>query len=263
MKRPSTAKIRELHKRHAKDRNAAAVTYTAKLRPLVKKLQVLTVAAVAKLPWPKDGAQDASTGSLASARKTAQSMFDKQATKLATEAVKVGQGIGYRWVDEDARKTFGINVGDLRKGSTTLTRNMKQAIEDNVSLIKTIPEKHFDRIESIVKDAFDQGKRAEDIADDIAETGDVTDRRAAFIARDQMAKVTSAANEDRLLTLGVEKYVWSTSQDERVRKEHADLDGQVFRFDDPPASGTDGEFLSPGFPINCRCVAIPAFDEVT
>jgi len=251
VKKPSVAARNQLHARHARDRNTLAVQYVARLRPLLASLKNITTRAIAALPWPRvDVAQDAAP-SVASARKSAEALFDRQADKLAKQAVLAAQGVGGRWVDEDARKTFGINVGDLRKGSSTMSRNMKQAIEDNVSLIKTIPAKHFDRIEKIIRDAFDKGKRAEDIAADIQETGEITDRRAAFIARDQMAKVTSAANEDRLLTLGVERYIWSTSQDERVRKVHAELDGLEFRFDDPPDSGTDGEPLSPGFPINC------------
>jgi SPP1 gp7 family putative phage head morphogenesis protein len=56
---------------------------------------------------------------------------------------------------------------------------------------------------------------------------------------------------------GFTKYQWTTSGDERVREEHVDLDGNIYRYDEP-TDEQDG--LQPGQPINCRCLAEPIFD---
>ena len=55
--------------------------------------------------------------------------------------------------------------------------------------------------------------------------------------------------------MGIKQYIWSTSGDERVRDSHAENDGKIFSYDDPPPTG------HPGDEINCRCVAIPYFGD--
>lgn len=49
-------------------------------------------------------------------------------------------------------------------------------------------------------------------------------------------------------------YVWETQQDERVRDEHANRQGDVFKWSNPPAGG------NPGSDYGCRCNA-RAFNE--
>lgn len=45
----------------------------------------------------------------------------------------------------------------------------------------------------------------------------------------------------------VQKYVWRTQHDDKVRPEHADREGKEFSVDSPPPDG------NPGQPYNCRC----------
>ena len=74
------------------------------------------------------------------------------------------------------------------------------------------------------------------------------------------ANVTRARHEDA----GIRSYTWRTSEDERVRESHQALDGQVFRYDDPPTDEDSGEAVNPGDAIQCRCTAdpvIPGYDD--
>jgi SPP1 gp7 family putative phage head morphogenesis protein len=81
--------------------------------------------------------------------------------------------------------------------------------------------------------------------------------RAKLVARDQVSKINGTLSEQRHKAAGAEKYEWSTSSDERVRPEHAALDGQQFAYDDP--DGGDGG-LKPGQAVSCRCVGLAVFD---
>ena len=72
-------------------------------------------------------------------------------------------------------------------------------------------------------------------------------RKARIIARDQTHKLNSLLTRLRNEQLGVDAYIWRTMRDDRVRKAHADREGKVFRWQDPPPDG------HPGYPINCRC----------
>lgn len=58
-------------------------------------------------------------------------------------------------------------------------------------------------------------------------------------------------NRLRQEDLGIERYIWRSQDDAKVRDSHAEHDDQVFRWDDPPAGGHPGEAH------NCRCYAEP------
>lgn len=81
--------------------------------------------------------------------------------------------------------------------------------------------------------------------------------RARLIARDQVGKFNSELTEVRAQAAGSPSYEWSTSGDERVRATHIELDGNVYRWDEPTGA-EDG--LQPGQPILCRCVSLALFD---
>mgnify|MGYP000210898992 CR=1 FL=1 len=63
--------------------------------------------------------------------------------------------------------------------------------------------------------------------------------------------------EERQTQAGIEEYVWSTSNDEKVRETHEELDGTTQRWDDPPVSEKNGDRNHPGGSYQCRCVAVP------
>ena len=50
-------------------------------------------------------------------------------------------------------------------------------------------------------------------------------------------------------------YIWRTRNDGKVRSSHADQEGRVFSWDDPPVGG------HPGKDYNCRCTAEPYYPE--
>lgn len=143
-----------------------------------------------------------------------------------------------------------VEEGNLQDALTLKTR-------ENVGLIKTIPEAYFQKIETRLLEGVVQGRTpARSLIEELQELGNVTKRRARFIARDQTAKLNAAMNRERNQALGIEEYVWRTSKDERVRESHARRDGKRFRWDDPPAGGP-AEGGHPGEAINCRCTAEP------
>lgn len=63
-------------------------------------------------------------------------------------------------------------------------------------------------------------------------------------------------NQLRQQDLGIERYIWRSQDDAKVRESHAEYDDQVFRWDEPPAGG------HPGQAHNCRCYAEPVSPDV-
>lgn len=124
----------------------------------------------------------------------------------------------------------------------------------NVSLITNIPEELLDQVEGVLADNF--GLRAEELAKLIQERLDVSDSRAALIARDQTLKLNGQLTQVRCANAGIEEYDWTTCGDEKVREEHEARDGKRYRFDNPPEDGNPGE------PILCRCTPYPVIPEL-
>ena len=191
-----------------------------------------------------------------SLNRVAQAMggIDKAAQRLADLAVQKN----LQAVDERLTASIKASVSVDISGALTMGGPIQAAVAEataaNVGLIKSIPTEYLEKVGKSVTDNFVEGIRWEDLAKDIERVGDVTESRAKLIARDQTSKMNGAFNEVRQTSLGIDQYIWQTSGDERVREEHAANDGQVFAWNDPPATGHPGE------DIQCRCVAIPYFD---
>lgn len=191
-----------------------------------------------------------------SLNRVAQAMggIDKAAQRLADLAVQKN----LQAVDERLTASIKASVSVDISGALTMGGPIQAAVAEataaNVGLIKSIPTEYLEKVGRSVTDNFVEGVRWEDLAKDIERVGDVTESRAKLIARDQTSKMNGAFNEVRQTSLGIDQYIWQTSGDERVREEHAANDGQVFAWNDPPATGHPGE------DIQCRCVAIPYFD---
>lgn len=129
----------------------------------------------------------------------------------------------------------------------------------NAQLITNVTDQAMFSVSMIVQNGVGGAKRVEDIADEIEATLGVSAGRARVIARDQVGKLYGQINAARQQALGIRKFTWRTVGDEAVRPEHAKLDGDVFRWDDPPDDGKFGKVL-PGEAIQCRCSGEPVID---
>lgn len=151
------------------------------------------------------------------------------------------------------RQSLKVDITGVLSRPSTIRDAMAAAVKANVDLITNIPEQYLEKLQAAIYEGMAKGLRYEDLAKEIERIGEVTESRAKLIARDQIGKLNSDFNRVRQTDLGIEEYEWSTSGDERVRDEHAELNGETFRWDSSPPDGHPGEA------VNCRCVAIPKF----
>ena len=158
---------------------------------------------------------------------------------------------------QDFDKSFQSVMGLIPiKLEPWLKEEMKHFTKENVKLIKSIPDNYFFQVETIVSRMIQQGKMTDDITEEIYKRYDVSLSRAALIARDQTNKFNGSLTQLRQQEVGITQYQWSTSDDERVRPEHAEREGKDFYWNDPPEDG------APGQAINCRCVALGIIEGV-
>lgn len=128
----------------------------------------------------------------------------------------------------------------------------KLFVNENVKLISSIPTDYFSRIEGIMNRNVRKGALVKDTAKEIKKALNISNNRAKLIARDQTNKLYGELQGLRQVGAGIEKYKWSTSQDERVRTSHIAKNRKIFSWNNPPS-----DTGHPGEDIQCRCVAIP------
>lgn len=118
----------------------------------------------------------------------------------------------------------------------------------NTQLIKSIGDDAAMNIERLVQDAVSRGTSTKALSKEIAKQADVTKKRAATIARDQVGKLNGQISKTRMKSAGIKSYKWQTMQDKRVREKHVALNGTIRTWDQSPI---------PGEEIRCRCGALP------
>ena len=167
----------------------------------------------------------------------------------------------YHWkrFEQTMRRPLGVKLLPVPRDPNNIAAMMRAAVEENVVYIKTIPGRYHQALErELLRLAYDP--KREFSRDAIQRI--VTDQfrsagwNAKRIAIDQSNKMFGQLNQVRQQQVGVERYIWRTQGDDRVRDEHAALEGTVHEWNLPPMP--DGH---PGNGILCRCVAQPVIEE--
>ena len=93
----------------------------------------------------------------------------------------------------------------------------------------------------------------------------LTRQRINLIARTEASKASTALTRAQSYELGLDWYVWRTSEDGRVRSSHSHLSGVLVKWTDPPSpellvgEKNLGRYHA-GEIFNCRCFAEPVID---
>jgi len=156
---------------------------------------------------------------------------------------------------ETARQLQAMGAGAAIRTAAT-AEQVDLFVSTNIKLIRSIETTALGRVENLVLQGVRSGARHEDLAAQIVSDLDVSYSRARTIARDQISKLNAELARVRQSQAGITHYEWLTTIDGRERKEHADNDGKIFAYDDPPM-----ETGHPGEDVNCRCQALPILPE--
>lgn len=188
---------------------------------------------------------------------------DGQYTRMARDAASMVNRANQNYHNELIGRVLGVNPVMVEPW---LNADMKVFINQNASLIKTLPFEGLADIEQMVYRDSSRKLSPPEMRAKIREQFDVTDGRARVIARDQISKFNANLSQKRQTNAGIDKYTWRTVQDGRVRDRHAHLEGKVFKWSDPPVTVTEGkragERNHPGEDIQCRCFPEPVIDHL-
>src|ERR1700733_12230258 len=158
---------------------------------------------------------------------------------------------------------LSLKTGVVPKGLEDVA---KATIEENVSLIRSIPSKFFELVSGSVYRSITTGQGLKDLVPSIEKYSGQTTRRAKNIALDQTRKAYNTINKQRMQAVNVKQFEWIHSYGgQSPRESHIKIDGVVFDFDkleeqQAKLGVPQSDRGLPGIPINCRCTMVPVID---
>lgn len=133
-------------------------------------------------------------------------------------------------------------------------------------LVDSIVNTYIEKLQIIVSNAVQRGTAMSEVKEEIKVLLNTTDKRAKFIARNEVGNLNGIITMRRQVDCGISVYQWSSSHDERVRPSHAEMDGKYFYWNSDKVGEINGIKVYPApkyhpcMDYNCRCVALPVID---
>jgi hypothetical protein len=124
------------------------------------------------------------------------------------------------------------------------------SLNENVGLIKSIPQQYLQEVEGTVMRGYSAGRDLETIVRELKALYPKAAGRAELIARDQSNKANAVVNRARQMELGITDAIWMHSHAGKVpRPDHVAANGKQYKV----AEGCliSGKLIQPGELINC------------
>lgn len=182
-----------------------------------------------------------------------QKRFNEAAPKLAdyfSQAVEKRSSTALKNILKEAGITVEFKM-------TAAQRDILHAtINSNVDLIKSIPSQYMTQVQGAVMRSVQTGRDLGTLAKELEDHYGVTKRRAAFIARDQNNKATSAMDRARRLELGLDESEWMHSgAGKHPRPTHVAMSGKRFKTSQGMWDPAVKRYVFAGCEPGCRCVS--------
>lgn len=188
-------------------------------------------------------------------------LFNLNAKPTAQKMVANSNDVSASSLSSSLKDLTGLTIGtDFIPKS--LTPVINASIAENVSLIKSVPDKYFSDITQSVMRSITTGNGLSDLVSDIQKYDAQTHRRVKNIAIDQTRKAYNNINKHRMMSVGYKKFKWLHSGGgQHPRKLHQAMSGNIYSFDDLPVIDENtGERGIPGQAINCGCTMTPVYE---
>ena len=170
---------------------------------------------------------------------------------------------------EAARK--GTGNGELyrylKSGiSPQMYQVMRRQIAENAMLISNTPYNIAYYVVNEIQEQYMGGNRPAGVLEMLMEQFPLASRnRVKLIARTEIGKASTTLTMAQAFDIGAEWYLWSTSEDQRVRSSHRHMEDVIVNFNDPPSpealigEKSYGKYHA-GNIWNCRCFCAPVID---
>lgn len=147
--------------------------------------------------------------------------------------------------------------------------------QENAQKVGKISERFRTKLSNAVSQGIISGKSEDEVIAMIkaqyVEGSQVlrSERALRQLVRDQTGKLQGRMTMERHQELGINRYIWRTEMDERVRHSHAEREGETFVYGKSIKPQLSAKGLTvdeydgpPTVPPNCRCHAEPVLDDL-
>jgi uncharacterized protein with gpF-like domain len=151
-----------------------------------------------------------------------------------------------------------LTVRFSRESQKQLLAN-QSLIEQQVSLIKTIPIDKHQQVLALVNEAITRGRDYNYLITALQHNNQITTNRAKLIAHNQIHTATGIINRARQSALGIMRSKWkhsTASKEPRISHLHAN--NKIF--DNDKGCLIDGKYIIPGQLPGCNCYSLPILE---
>lgn len=186
--------------------------------------------------------------------------FENAAMTIAVKFVK-GIRFGVQRNRRQALKEMG--VGGIKFNQSRFANDTYEAaLLENVNLIRTIPQKYLDDVAVKVQSAVSGGLQRRELAEQLANTYDISFKRAKVIARDQTNKATQALARATDKEIGITEGIWVHVPGRLTsRPSHIRMNGERFNIDEGLYDPDEERKVKPGELILCQCEYRPVLPK--
>lgn len=188
------------------------------------------------------------------------SQFDRAAEKMAdhfSEDVEERTARSMKKIMRDGG--FSVKL----KMTPAMRDILHATTEENVGLIKSIPEEYLGEVRGLVMRSVSTGRDLGSLSKELRDRYGSTKKRAALIALDQNNKATSNMVRARQAELGITRAVWHHSHaSKEPRPTHVAMDGKTYDVEKGMYDSHVKQWIFPGQLIRCHCTSssvIPGF----
>lgn len=187
-------------------------------------------------------------------------LIDDLLVRWLQKLIDLPERIATSFVTETAANYDRRLAATLRKNKFTVNlqltdytrKAMRAAVGENVGLIKSIPTEYLAQVSKYTWSAIEGGFDLKTLTDNLEHAYHIGRNRCKLIARDQSNKAHAVMEQARRKELGIKKAIWRhSSAAKEPRQSHVKANGKMFDVD--KGMLIDGEYILPGFKINCGC----------
>lgn len=182
-------------------------------------------------------------------------------------------GVNAKWIAESfanqsdaaSSKAVNMSLSKLTGGLSLPTAAMKGPLADifkatvheNVSLIKSIPQKYLSGVEQAVSRSITTGNGLKDLVPYLQKHKNITYARAKMISLDQTRKAFQNMGAERCERLGVTEAELVHVPSNHPRKTHIEANGTIYEIKKGFYDSAVKRYVKPGELPNCKCMGRP------
>ena len=140
---------------------------------------------------------------------------------------------------------------------------LRAIVDENVALIRSIPEQYLTQVEGSVMRSVLAGRDLATLTSELRHHHGVTKKRAELIALQQNNSASGAIQRLKYLDLGIERAIWRHSgAGKEPRPSHVANNHKEFSVRDGWFDPREEAYIRPGQLINCRCYSQPIIEGI-